>query len=153
MLWCPRKNGVGFAFTLICFIRGSCHIYVICIICTYIYWCLNRFLWQMIFISFFAVTRRVSLVVQELLPFRYTGVHTWFLVSRVALSLILCVVLYLSLFVFLSFFCCSLYCLSLELRVNITPVLSSNFSCRLSYITLYDSETTSLFFTLIISSL
>ena len=31
----PRKNDFRFVFTFICFVRGSCFIYVICIIYVY----------------------------------------------------------------------------------------------------------------------
>ena len=48
---------------------------------------------------------------------------------RIARSLIFCVVFYRSLFVYLWFFYWSLYCTSvLDLRLLITPFVSSNFS-------------------------
>jgi hypothetical protein len=50
--------------------------------------------------------------------------------ARCARSYIFCVMLCLSLFVLFSFFFWSLYCLSFfDLRLVITPVLSSNSSC------------------------
>ena len=47
---------------------------------------------------------------------------------RVTQSLVLCVMCCRSLFVFLSFFICPLCCLSFDLRILITPLVSSNSS-------------------------
>jgi hypothetical protein len=85
------------------------------------------------------VTRvtRVSLVEQELLTFMehlssslvFSGVH----ITR---SLVFCVVFCRSWFVLLSFFFCPLCCLSSDLRILMTPLISSDKwhpSCYSSY--------------------
>jgi len=99
----PLKNDVRFVFTLICFVRGSCFIYVSCIF-TYtgvqpnchIGWCR------------LTVTRQVSLVEQELLTLPNLSSPSDFSGVRFARSLVFCVMFCRSLFVFLSF---SLLCM------------------------------------------
>jgi len=59
------------------------------------------------------------------LPFRSNSI---FSVDHVAQSLVFCVVLCRSLFVLLSFFFWPLNCLSLDLRLLITPLVSSSLS-------------------------
>ena len=56
---------------------------------------------------------------------------------RVTGSLVLCVLFYTSLFVLLSFFLWSLCCLSFDLRIMITPLLSSNTSYKVSLIGIF----------------
>ena len=76
-------------------------------------------------------------VEQELLPFRSTCVHHWFLVRFVnkgnnkitELRTVLYAVFCRSLFVMLSFYFLPLFCLSFfDLRILIIPLLSANFS-------------------------
>jgi hypothetical protein len=66
----------------------------------------------------------MSLVKQELLTLPelsgFSGV-------RLVQSLVFCVVFCTSLFVFLSRFFYPLYCLSFDLRLLVTPLVSSNF--------------------------
>ena len=52
---------------------------------------------------------------------------------RVTRSLVFCVVFYISLFALLSFFFWTLYCLSVYLRILITPLVPSNFSFYFYY--------------------
>ena len=72
------------------------------------------------------VTRRYPLLEQELiiLP-KHVRLHSVFSGVRVARSLVFCVVFCRSLF---NFFLWTLCCLSFDLRILITPLLSSNFS-------------------------
>ena len=63
------------------------------------------------------VIRRVQILEKEILPFRSTWVHTWFLVAR---SFVFRVVICISLFVLLFFFFWPLCCLYfLDLRILI----------------------------------
>jgi hypothetical protein len=52
---------------------------------------------------------------------------------RVTRSLVFCVVFYIPLFVLLSFFFWTLYCLSVYLRILITPLVPSNVSFYFYY--------------------
>jgi hypothetical protein len=76
------------------------------------------------------VTRRVPHVEQRLLTLRSTWVHPRFFNGiRVAWSSVFWETFCWSLFVLLSFFCCPLYYLSFsDLRLLITPMVSSNFA-------------------------
>jgi len=75
------------------------------------------------------LTRQVPLVEQELLTIpEHRSLPTCVSGLRVARSLVLCVMFCRSLFVLLSFFFSLLCCLSFDLRILITPLVSSNCS-------------------------
>ena len=72
-------------------------------------------------------TWQVQLVTQEQLPIRSTCVHFRFLcVVRAAQSLVFCVEF--CAWSFVLFYLLNLYCLSLDLRLLLTPLVSSIFS-------------------------
>ena len=100
-MWCPLR------FPLKIDIRfGSCCISVICM---YV-----RIL----------VSNKMSCLAESANPIRsriFSGVH-------VAISLVFCILFYGSLFVLLWFFALPLCCLSFDLRLLITPVVSSSCS-------------------------
>ena len=72
------------------------------------------FKWYFLFSSLW-IFRRVSLVEQELLTFRRTWVHPWFLVAR---SLVFYVVFCRSLFIFWFVFFWRLCCLSYNIQIT-----------------------------------
>jgi hypothetical protein len=80
------------------------------------------------------VARRVPLVVHELLTFPEnmgsSPVCSWI---RVARSLVFCVVNWWSSFVLLSFYLWALCFRSLDLRILITPLFSSNYAYNYSW--------------------
>ena len=79
------------------------------------------------------VTRRVSHMEQELLTIpEHLSSPPVFRSVRVARSLVFSIVFCRSLFVFLYFFFWPLYCLSLNLRILITSLVSSYFSSTLN---------------------
>ena len=64
---------------------------------------------------------------------------------RAAQSLVFCVVFCRSLFVLLVFFCWPLCCLSfVDLQIMITPLVSSNSSCNISWYISYDIKQASI---------
>jgi hypothetical protein len=80
------------------------------------------------------VARRVPLVVHELLTFpENIGSSPVFSGIRVARSLVFCVVIWWSLFVLLSFYFWALCFRSLDLRILITPLFSSNYTYNYSW--------------------
>ena len=100
---------------------------------THLYWHINcnlsLFVTQFIIISCY-ITRRVPLVEQELLSLpEHMNSTPVFSGVRVTRSLVLCACFVVSLFVRFSFRHC-VVCLIFGLRILITPLVSSNCSCR-----------------------
>ena len=81
------------------------------------------------------LTQWVPLVEQELLTLlEHLSSFPIFKGVCVTRSLVFCVMFCRSLFVLLSFYFLSLYCLSSDLQILITPLVTSNSSCK----TLFD---------------
>ena len=132
MLWCPlrfpRKNVNRFVLTPVCFV--GLHVLSMLFVFIFVYRCLTRFSYHMVFVSFNSNTTGVTHGTGTAYPSGALSSTPDFNGVRVARSLVFCVMFCRSLYVLLSFFFWPLCCLSFDLRILITPLVSSNSSSR-----------------------
>ena len=109
----------------ICLVGGSCFIFNVCYLYLFTYTGVQNYFQSRICSCRLTVTQRSSHVEQELpILLEHTSSPPVSSEIRVARSLVC-----RSLFVLLSFFFWSFYCLSfLDVRLLITPLVSANFS-------------------------
>ena len=118
--WCPRKNNFSFVSTPF--------VLFMLLVCLYINWCLTWFTYHMLFLSFNSNTMGVTYESWTTNPSGAPKFTLNFkLASCCSIFSFLCDVCR-SFFVLSSFFFLA-SCLSFDIRIRITPLVSSNSSC------------------------